>query len=129
MSSVNILFPHGGERVLDPIVICRLWGLQASNEAGSLIRPLEAPCFMKLVRTPRVGLVARCTLEGAWRRYPDTFCFTQVARQAVFIVLETPVRGLHFARPGPGARRFGFRLTHASPHVRCRAGPAHACPS
>ena len=96
-----------GKRGSHPIILY-LWGLQVSNEAGSLIRPLEAPCFMNSVRAPRVGLIACCTPEGALKRYSNTCCFTQVVRQAVFIVSGAPVRGLLFAGPGSGA--YCFRL-------------------
>jgi len=105
--SSYLVSPWGG-RGSNPIILY-LWGLQVSNEAGSLIRPLEARCSMKLVRASRVGLIACRTPEGALKRHPNTCCFTQVVRQTVFIVSGAPVRGL-FAGPGSGAHCFGFRL-------------------
>ena len=64
---------------------------------------------MIFFRALRVGLVARCILEGGLKHYPNTCCFTQVVRQAEFIVAGAPVRSL-FAGPGSGSHCFGLRL-------------------
>lgn len=55
------------------------------------------------------------------KRYPNAYCFTRVVRQAGFIVLmETPVRGLLFARSGSGAIHANYVCSVTCwPHFLC----------